>query len=169
MKNTATFEKPDFDFAGYQKVLAEQLSQVIAAGAFAWLNAAIAQIPVWSGASHATFLHVARDLGFQLAISPASNAPRRVNLGLRNSSGEVNGDAADGVVSFTYETRLPHLVYNEYNNANISPDSGLFAQLLNPGRYGFQQVASEAYVDATRGVSLPDPLRFIKVRLRKVG
>mgnify|MGYP000440742308 CR=1 FL=1 len=169
MKMSAVFQKPSFDLGKYRTVLAEELSGAIAAGAFAWIGAATAQIPVWSGASHATFLHVARDIGFQLSISAKSNAPNRTALGQGSSSGGVDADASDGRVSFHYETHLKHLVYNEYNNANATPDPGLFAQLLTPGPYDFQTVATEAYLQATRGVSLPDPRRFIKIKVTKVG
>jgi hypothetical protein len=168
MKITARFEMPRLDVVAYRKALAEELSVLITQAAFEWVLAATAEIPVWSGASHATFLHLTRVLGYQLAINEAGNAPRRVNYGLSNSSGSLDIDPGAGQFSFSYETDLKHLVYNEYNNANLSPDPGLFSRLKQPGPYHFQDKARAAYVRATAGLALPDLRRFIKVKIKQV-
>ncbi len=168
MKFTAVFQLPELKLEAYRKVVSEQLTEALTQAAFEWIGAATAEIPVWSGASHATFLHLAREIGFDLAISQAPNAPRRVSLGLRTSTGSFEADSKRGVFSFTYETNLKHLVYNEYNNANIDPDPGLLGQLLTPGPYDFQGHARHAFFDVVRGVHLPDVRKFVKVKIRKV-
>jgi hypothetical protein len=123
---------------------------------------------VWSGASHGTFLRLANAIDFNLTITEAPNAPRRVSYGQRNSDGNLDIDAARGRFFFMYETRLKHLVYNEYNNANIDPDPGLLSRLLNPGPYEFQKTAAEAFLRSIGSVILPDPSSHIKVSIVRV-
>lgn len=168
MKLHASFQIPNLNVLGYSTVLIEELSDLMARAAFEYLQATTAEIPVWSGASQATFLHLAREIGFNLTIPVANNAPRRINLGLRNSSGVFETNQSTATASFTYETSLKHLVYNEYNNANIDPDPGLFSQLLTPGPYDFQTDGRQAVSRALDGVSLPDVRRFIKIKKRRV-
>lgn len=164
MKMTATLRAPTFDRARYLAALTEHLSDALAHAAFEWIGAAIAEIPVWSGASHATFLPLARQLGFDLAISEKSKAPRRVSLGLRNSNGDFKVEPEKGLFTFTYETKLRHLIYNEFNNANVTPDPGLFSRLLDPGPYHFQAIAREAFLRSVSSVGLPDPAKFVKAK-----
>jgi hypothetical protein len=167
MKHKATLPTPRFEYDKYVEVLTEYLSDVIALAAFEWINAATAEIPVWSGASHATFLKLANSIDFQLSINRSSTAPNRTGYGQAHSEGGMNIDGK-GRFTFLYETNLKHLVYNEYNNANITPDDGLLYQLLNPGPYDFQRTAREAFLRSVRSVSLPDPFRHIKVSIRRV-
>ena len=168
MRMTATLQLPQLDLNGYVRRLGDEITEALTQAAFEWVEAATAEIPVWSGASHATFLHLAREIGFSLSIGEAPNAPRRVNLGLRTSEGSFDADPKTGQFSFTYETRLKHLVYNEYNNANISPDPGLFSQLITPGPYDFQGRSREAFLRSVRNVQLPDARDFVKVKIRQV-
>lgn len=168
MRFTAHFESPVLDLNRYLNRLNEELSEVLARAAFEYIGATTAEIPVWSGASHATFLHLAREIGYNLSISEAPNAPRRVNYGLRNSEGSFEADKKSGRFSFTYATRLKHLVYNEFNNANIDPDPGLFAQLITPGPYNFQSAGEAAFLRTISNVRLPDVRPFIKVKVLRV-
>jgi hypothetical protein len=168
MKIKASFQIPELNVQGYVNTLSEELADALSRAAFEYIGAATAEIPVWSGASHATFLHLAREIGFNLSIPEANNAPRRVSYGLRNSSGSFEADRAAGRFSFTYETHLKHLVYNEFNNANIDPDPGLFAQLLDPGPYEFQAAGRNAVSRIFAHVRLPDARRFVKVKKRQV-
>lgn len=168
MKLKATLPTPRLDLSSYLTELNEILSDAIALAAFEWVNAATAEIPVWSGASHATFLKLASTVGLTISIDNAANAPRRVSYGLANSKGEMNIDAAKGRFEFMYQTSLKHLVYNEYNNANISPDPGLLSQLINPGPYGFQNTAREAFLRSIRSVSLPGLKKHIRVTIVRV-
>lgn len=168
MKIKATFQVPRLNLTSYIVALSETLSDALAQAAFEWINAATAEIPVWSGASHGTFLRLAQAIDFNLQIDSKSNAPRRVGYGQRNSDGGLDIDAAKGRFKFMYETSLKHLVYNEYNNANIDPDPGLLSQLLDPGPYDFQTTAAEAFLSSTRSVTLPDISRHIKVSIVRV-
>ena len=168
MKIKATFQVPRFNVTTYVSALSEVLSDALAQAAFDWINAATAEIPVWSGASHATFLRLANAIDFKLNIDEAPNAPSRIGYGQRNSDGGLDVDEARGRFFFMYETRLKHLVYNEFNNANIDPDSGLLSRLLNPGPYEFQKTAAEAFLRSVRSVILPDPSHHIKVSIVRV-
>jgi hypothetical protein len=168
MRITATLQTPRINLTQYKKRLSEDMTAALTNAAFDWIQATTAKIPVWSGASHATFLHLSREIGFNLAIDNANNAPRRVSYGLRNSEGSFTVDANSGVFAFDYSTTLKHLIYNEYNNANITPDPGLFSRLLNPGPYQFQDAGREAFLRSVRGVTLPDLRSFIKVKVKRV-
>jgi hypothetical protein len=168
MKITATLQVPRLDINRYKRQLADDMTAALTNAAFEWVLAATAEIPVWSGASHATFLQLSREIGFQLSISEAGNAPNRVSYGLRHSDGVFITDPNAGRFAFHYETDLKHLVYNEYNNANVTPDPGLFFRLLKPGPYHFQEAARAAYSRAMGGVTLPDLRKFIKVKIKRV-
>lgn len=168
MRLSATLQTPRINIAAYKKTLAEDMTAALTNAAFEWVLAATAEIPVWSGASHATFLLLAREIGFQLSIAEAPNAPRRVNYGLRNSEGSFEANPDSGRFQFSYETSLKHLIYNEFNNANVTPDPDLFSRLLKPGPYQFQDRAREAYLRAIRGIGIPDPRKFIKIKVKRV-
>ncbi len=163
MKLTATLRIPRFDMSKYRRALHEQLGEAITQAAFSWLGAATDAIPVWSGASHATFLPLASAIGFSMAVAPVNAGGSRVGLGLNNATGELIADASTGKFQFSYSTTLKHLIYNEFNNANISPDPSLFAKLHNPGPYDFQKKALEAYEKSIRNVGLPDPFKSLTV------
>ena len=168
MRLTGTLQVPRLNIAAYKKRLAEDMIDALTQAAFEWIQAATAEIPVWSGASHATFLELSREIGFQLQISQPGTAPNRVAYGTKHGDGDFISDANTGIFSFKYETDLKHLVYNEFNNANLTPDPGLFGRLLNPGPYHFQETARAAYLRAIRGVGLPDVRDFIKVKIKRV-
>jgi len=143
----------------------EQLSLA----AFEWLNATADKIPQWSGASAATFLHLARRIGYTLNIQQAGVAPDRVSLGLRHGDGDFKINSDQGRYFFTYSTTLAHLIYNEFNNANISPDPTLFSRLLRPGPYHFQEKGRLAFLRVAAGVRLPNPFNSLKSKKIKVG
>jgi hypothetical protein len=161
MKFKATFQTVRVDFSRYHRALQEALGDAIAQAAFQWLGATTAAIPVWSGASLATFLPLASATGFSLSVSPVSFKDR-ISLGLRNASGSITADASTGKFEFEYSTTLEHLIYNEFNNANITPDPSLFARLLTPGPYHFQEKGQEAFRKAVQDVRLPEPIYTIK-------
>jgi hypothetical protein len=155
MKVKATLPVPRLDLEAYRASAHEHLTEILTQAAFEWVTAATDKIPVWSGASWATFLHVSRDIGFQLVIAPKSNAPRRISYGLSNSGGELEADPTTGRYFLHYDTKLKHLIWNEFNNANTNPDPGLLSQLIDPGPYHFQEAAREAFNRVARTARLP--------------
>lgn len=156
MKIKATFRAARIDFSAYRKALQERLGDMLALAAFEWLAATTATIPVWSGASMATFQPLASQISFNLSINPVSFADR-ISLGLSNATGTFVADAASGKFEFSYSTSLAHLIYNEFNNANISPDPTLFARLIKPGPYQFQIKGADAFRKVAQDVELPAP------------
>lgn len=171
MRIKATFELPSFDKAAYNRQLSEVMTAALQEGARVWLRAAINLIPVWSGESQGTFEPLARAVGMPLLIRPAATArnfPRRRNAS--RDTGEIDaGRGARGVFSFEYGTDLAHLVYNEFNNANVNPDPSLFSQLRTPGPYLFQLKAGADFRNYASSVRLPNPLPFIKRTILRVG
>jgi hypothetical protein len=167
MKFKGTLKSFRFNMQDYKERLHEHLSNEIAHAAFLWLNAVLMQIPVWSGASHATFLRLSRQVGYQLAIQP--KVISRVSYGQRHGDGELVANPDKGLYTFTFETSLPHLVYNEFNNANITPDPALFSRLIQPGPYGFQQAGLKVFQEYAKTVRLPNPWVSLKVKTHRVS
>ena len=161
MKFKGTFRAPRLDLKKYQTLLHEHLSDEIAHAAFVWLSSVLEEIPVWSGASHATFLRLAREVGYNLTISP--RVVSRISYGQRNGDGEIHADPQKGLYTFKYSTSLRHLIYNEFNDANVVPDSGLLSRLINPGPYMFQLKGQMAFREHVKNVRLPSPWRVLKI------
>ncbi len=170
MKLSATFRLPRISFPKYRDALRQTLTEGITEAAFLWLNATTAEIPSWSGASRATFLKLATAIGFSVDIAVSSTSRfDRTGLGQSRSTGGIDIDkASEGLVSFNYGTTLEHLIYNEFNNANISPDPTLFGKLLKPGPYAFQEKGQKAFEQVASGLSLPDPTRSFTYKTIRV-
>lgn len=165
IKFSAIYQVPKINVSAYKRVLNDRFSKAIAEAARVWLQATTVEIPVWSGASLATFAKLANDAGFALGgISPVFNAPSRVGLGLSASQGSLEGDNSKSTFKFIYATSLRHLIFNEFNNANSSPDSTLFGTLKNPGPYRFQQKGKAAVLPLLRELRLPNLNDFIKIK-----
>ncbi len=155
------------------------LSKDLERAAQTWLNATVMlAVPVWSGASRATFLKLARKVNHPLTITgikksakggirKGKDGPR---LGFQKSKGEVSLGTQPGIYTFTYETSLFRLVFNEFNDANDNPVAGrLFAQLRNPGPYNFQEIGRAAFEDYSKNaVELPSPWRRTILKIRRL-
>lgn len=163
MKFTGFLFAPRINLQKYLNALHDELSEQLALACFEWLNATAANIPQWSGASAATFLHLAREIGYSLPISQSGIAPNREALGLRHGDGKFTVEKDRGRYSFTYTTTLKHLIYNEFNNANIIPDDTLFSRLLQPGPYRFQEAGQVAFRRVASTVRLPNPFKSIEI------
>lgn len=160
MKLSATFRAPRLDLAAYEKTLREHMAEAVAHAASEWLNGVKEMIPVWSGASRATLLILARRVEFDIAISPV--VPSRMDLGLTNATGDLHLSSL-GEMSFSYATTLEHLVYNEYNNANLIRLNGKqIFHLTNPGPYNFQGAGLAAFKRYAATVTLPSPYQALK-------
>lgn len=179
VKFKVRYKSPSIDRAKWDKLLIDRLTKVVKKGAIVWLNATVLlAIPVWSGASRATFLKLARSVGFPLTITGirarSSDNKRALgpSVGFQQSEGSLNLDRAkQGIVTFTYGTSLFHLVFNEFQNANQNPRAGrIFAQLNEPGPYNFQKVGQAAFEDYVQDAfELPSPYRALKFRRLRVG
>lgn len=164
MKLSATFRVPQYNINAYRAALKERLGEAIAQAVFIWLDTVMPIIPVWSGASRATLRPLASQIGMNIALSPRAFINRE-SLGEASSTGKLNVDENAGIYSFSYSTSLEHLIYNEFNDANRFPDPTLFARLLQPGPYNFQEKGAAAFEKFAAGVRLPDPNRSLTVRI----
>lgn len=163
MKFRATFAVPQVDFRKYQVTLKREMSEKIYRAARKWLEAALTShpIPVWSGASQATFLKLAATVNYSLFINP--KVIDRMGFGQARSAGYLDrGDSVPTSYTFTYKTDLPWLLWNEHNNANVNPDPTLLDSLKNPGPYNFQLHAYDAFKQFADTVRLPEPTFKIK-------
>jgi len=152
----ATLKAPKLKLAKYRRKLHEQLSEALAESCKVWLTAAVG-LPIWSGASVATFTPLASYVAFALAPTPVGGALDRVSIGIANGSAEFEpGTGRAGLYTFTYSTTLPHLIINEYHDANtfIGPN-GPYFHLKNPGPYHFQKKAAAAFRSFVPTIELP--------------
>jgi hypothetical protein len=163
MKFTAKLAIPRIDVLGYRTTLDRHMSEAIAQALMTWLEAVMAEIPVWSGASRATFVKLAQQIGYGLPVGPAevnaahglfSSRINRTAMGAAHGDGKLTADKETGEYTFTYTTNLPWLIWNEYHNANVEPDPTLFYRLLDPGPYNFQIKGARAFLDFANNVSL---------------
>lgn len=168
MKFRGKLSIPALDLSGYLSRLDKVLTDAIQNAAREWLHATVVEVPVWSGASAATFLKLAAAVAFPLGVSPITGVKSRVPIGTANSTGSLDLDKSAGRYTFTYGTTLAHLIYNEFNNANANPDPTLFAYLHEPGPYNFGAKGKDAFDRATAGVSLPPVSDFVTAKSVKV-
>jgi hypothetical protein len=165
MKFTASFAAPSLDLAAYRKVLDQHMRDVLAQAIIAWLGAVLEEIPVWSGASRATFIPLASRVSYGIPIAP--RVISRIGTGIASSAGPLELDEQKGRYAFEYRTWLPWLLWNEYHNANVDPDPTLLGRLLRPGPYNFQAKGYEAFQRFSQMVDLPAVGRYIQsVRIK---
>lgn len=166
LKFSVRFRAPRIDEKAFLRVLDERMGKRIEDAAKAWLNAIVLSvIPIWSGASRATFSKLARAVGQPLSLAGISSnrvlissSPGRwgPQAGYSNSKGFVTKDNAK--YTFTYQTTLFHLVFNEQFDGNANPIAGrVFSTLKQPGPYNFRTIGQEAFNDYAKGVRLPNP------------
>lgn len=136
--------------------------------AIAWLNAATAPIPVWSGAALGTFSDLASEVNFSLNISPTQfgrAAGLGPAVGRAQSTGTFGGDEKRGDFYFEYTTSLDHLIFNEFNNANVTYDPNIFSGLRHPTPYRFQEKGRVAFDTVVRRIRLPLPtIKVVETR-----
>ena len=170
---TAKFRVPRIDIARYKAALNERLSEALAQAGCKWLYTVDEIIPTWSGASKATLSPLASYVGYSLVIGVVAGAPNRIDLGLAHGSATFEANQDQTRYSFSYATTLPHLVINEYHNANtfINPKTGQpYFHLRNPGPYHFQEAAAKALHEylTTELEGLPSVGAFITTHVVEV-
>ena len=168
MKFTTQLSIPRINVSGYRSAVDEHMREVIAQAVSVWLEAVLMEIPVWSGASRATFQKLAQGIGYNLPIGPAAvdaahglfnSRIDRTAIGRASGDGKVTTDK--GEYTFTYSTTLPWLIWNAYHNANVDPDPSLFDRLLEPGPYNFQVKGARAFLQFAANVDLPAVKPFV--------
>lgn len=166
MKLTGKFVAPRLNLARYREVLKKHLHEAIAQALMEWLMATVInKVPVWSGASAATFRAVANYIRYTIPIVPVAAIGSREAQGEVQSAGQLDaGDTKPGRFVFTYQTTLPWLLVNEYYDAT---QWGF--HLKKPGPYHFQQAGAAAFWQFARGVRLPNPFMSLQGTSIQVG
>ena len=160
MKFTSQFSIPRIDVSAYQKALDQHMTHTIAQALMVWLEAVLAEIPVWSGASRATFTKLASAISYSIPIDPV--AVDRTGRGMASGDGGMVTDRTTGEYTFSYSTTLPWLIWNEYHNANVDPDPSLFYRVLKEGPYNFQIVGARAFLRFADNVDLLPVKPFVR-------
>jgi len=173
MRLTGTFQIPRVNLGRFRQALHVRLSEALAQASMKWLEAtAEATVPVWSGASRATFSPLASYISYALSLTPVGTAPNRIELGVATGKGAFDVDDSQGIYSFTYSTTLPHLIVNEYSDANsfINPETGVpYFHLRNPGPYHFQEKGERAFRQYASTTELPGWGSILDVVTLRVG
>lgn len=164
------------------KALDKTLMEALAKGVFEYINTILSVIPVWSGASRATFLQLATIISFSIPIESVAwtgtgekNHPghaaalNRISLGAQCGTGRLIIDATAGKYHFEYTNDLHYLTFNEYNDANQGGDSAVFSRLKRPGPYHFQAKGAAAFEKSARETHLPNPWDHVKISVSRYG
>ena len=153
----------------YMRLVNKDFIEELKEGGALWLDKCLSIIPVWSGASHGTFMKIAAEIGRSVNVATRTSIPGMVGPGAGDAASSASLKAENGVFTLEYTTSLWHLVYNEYNNANADPKAArLFAQLLRPGPYKFQEQGGEVFKDFAKQVRLPSPWKALKLTKKRV-
>ena len=170
MRLIGNFQIPAIDVAKFKSALHKTLSEALTVGTKAYLETVVPLVstegvPVWSGASRATFARLASYVEYAINWTPVPKAPDRISLGLDTGTATFDtGQTKEGVYTFTYLTDLPHLIVNEYHDAT---QWGF--HLTHPGPYRFQEKGKDAFEAATSDIELPSWESFLDTRQMNVG
>ena len=136
-----------------------------------WLEEAVygTPIPLWSGASRASFARLAAKLGWYSPSGPrVKGCPftKGHAFGMKYDGGtEVYKDKKQWYVGFQYATKLPHLLYNENNSPKPGggyPNPWSSAVRFTP--YSFENRALRAWTSYAKKAKLPYPFKNLKTR-----
>lgn len=158
MKFKGNLTSFNINMTSYRRAIHEELSEEITRLAFVWLDAVLAEIPTWSGASRATFLQLGHEISYSFSIDPVVTS--RISFGQRHGTGKMTADAKKGLYTFEYTTDLKHLVHNEFNSPESDPN--VFHRLKKPGPYNFQIKGRAAFMREVSSVRIPSPLKHLK-------
>lgn len=162
MKWSYNLSAPALDLSGYKKALHKEMMAAVSQGVMEWLEAVLMEIPVWSGASRATFLKLASSIQYSVPIDPVAQS--RIGMGRASGAGGMDIQPTLGVYKFSYSTSLPWLIWNEYHNANVDPDPTLFYRVIKEGPYNFQVQGAKAFLKFAEGVGLPSIRPFVRAK-----
>ena len=146
------------------KAVDEYVQGLIEDAARVWLDAALAIVPSWSGASRATFEALASSIQYRVDIDVKDTAPDRIALGRLFSAGGIR-KVGTANWEFYYQTRLEYLIANETKNVKAG-EYGLIGKTIVPTPYNFREAgakAVEAYISNVESVAIAN---LIKLRGR---
>jgi hypothetical protein len=160
----AKLRAPALDTVRYVSLLENTARDTLSRAMLEYVTTFQAIVPVWSGASHGTLTHLASLISAPLAINPSSTSWIQNGPGYGARRSDAYYDDSDGLFTFTYETDLPHLVYNEENDANTFPDPGLRGKLLQPGPYNFVDQTNGAVQAVLQNFDPPNLGQYIRAK-----
>jgi hypothetical protein len=162
MKFTASLAVPHFDLASYKAKSHEFLAWVLAQAAREWLHNTADTLPVYGGASKATFGPLASRVEYALSIPVVG--PNTISIGTEN--GTMDFKTENGKYQFTYYTTLPHLIINENFNANtfLDPSGKPYFHLKNPGPYHFETRGAQAFTNYISILVMPSLKPYMTVK-----
>lgn len=160
----AQFIDVGLNLTEYKSVVMNTLENYNERAGRAWLHTVMDKTPIytWSGASRATFRRLAQALGTRVSIGTIrSPQGDRIAMGMTRSKGYVSVDRSKFTVSFTYQTTLPHLIYNEFD----PPVPGRYPQPrtthVRGTPYFFQAKGAIEWVKYAKKIRLPSPWSYL--------
>lgn len=115
---------PKIDRGKTSDLVHETLTKAAIDAAKTFVFTATTIVPVWSGASKASFLKLASQVAVGLAISPRADAPNRIPLGIETSTGYLILSRGRSY-SFVWSSDLDYIHIVEGNHGMV--EAGLAA------------------------------------------
>jgi hypothetical protein len=135
-----------------------------------WLTEAVfgTPIPLWSGASRASFSKLASQVGMYIPSGPRVSGcpfPRGHAFGMKFDRGtKVELEKGKFLVGFTFATRLPHLLYNESSGPNPGPYPAPWSRNVRFTPYHFANRAMRTWKRYAKRQKLPNPFQWMEVK-----
>lgn len=169
MKMRAKLQVPRVNHESYARHVDTRGRELTSRAIFEYLEVVQDVIPQWSGASLASFTHLANIISAPLVVNAQGwMADRPLYAAQRQEDAKSLSEAeltfTGGRYGFRYATALPHLVFNEYSNANVEIDPHVWSELITPGPYNFQQATQARVIEVLQWFVLPDPTLHIKIK-----
>ena len=144
------------------KAVDQYVEGLIQDAAKVWLDAALAIVPSWSGASRATFESLAAAIGYHVDIDVKSTAPDRIALGRLFSRGGLR-KVETGHWEFYYQTQLEYLIANETKNVKAG-EYGLIGKTIVPTPYEFREAGAKAVEQYIKSVETDAVLNLVRLQ-----
>jgi len=110
---------PKIDRGKTSDLVHDTLTTAAIDAAKTFVLAATEIVPVWSGASKASFLKLASQISVGLSITPRSDAPNRIPLGIETSTGYLILSRGRSY-SFVWSSDLDYIHIVEENHAFVT-------------------------------------------------
>ena len=162
-----TFE---FDMQDIKRDLFHEMIRINEKAGQVWLDEAVFQtpIPIWSGASRASFAMLASQLGTYIPSGPRVRGCMYTNghaFGKSYDRGtQVYKDRTAWYVGFQYATALPHLIYNENQSPAPGPYPAPFSNGVRFTPYMFEGRSLRAWKAVAKKSRLTNPFKHLKVK-----
>jgi hypothetical protein len=106
---TAKVKYPRIDLPAVQAAVDERMKSFTLDAMAVWVRSATTVIPVWSGASRASFLKLARQVSLTIPIQPVAPIGSRIPLGIETSTGSIIADQAAGLYGWQWSSGLDYI------------------------------------------------------------